>query len=101
MSDLESGARQFQFQVKDLLDHKTFVDRIWAMFYTQISQAEVAEQADAHDSKSCSFGSVGSIPTFGIDRSIISPPYGPGKWPNEVRLKVAEPGSAKHSSGNR
>src|SRR5512140_3569242 len=29
-------------------------------------QAEVAEQADAHDSKSCSFGIVGSIPTFGI-----------------------------------
>jgi hypothetical protein len=28
--------------------------------------AEVAEQADAHDSKSCSFGSVGSIPTFGM-----------------------------------
>ena len=27
--------------------------------------AEVAEQADAHDSNSCSFGSVGSIPTFG------------------------------------
>ena len=27
--------------------------------------AEVAELADAHDSKSCSFGSVGSIPTFG------------------------------------
>ncbi len=30
-------------------------------------QAEVAELADAHDSKSCSFGSVGSIPTFGTD----------------------------------
>ncbi len=28
-------------------------------------QAEVAELADAHDSKSCSFGNVGSIPTFG------------------------------------
>ena len=28
--------------------------------------AEVAELADAHDSNSCSFGSVGSIPTFGI-----------------------------------
>ena len=26
----------------------------------------MAEQADAHDSNSCSFGSVGSIPTFGI-----------------------------------
>ena len=28
--------------------------------------AGVAELADAHDSKSCSFGNVGSIPTFGI-----------------------------------
>ena len=33
---------------------------------TTRAQAEVAEQADAHDSNSCSFGSVGSIPTFGI-----------------------------------
>jgi hypothetical protein len=31
-----------------------------------LAYAEVAEQADAHDSNSCSFGSVGSIPTFGI-----------------------------------
>ncbi len=31
-----------------------------------LALAEVAEQADAHDSKSCSLGSVGSIPTFGI-----------------------------------
>ena len=29
-------------------------------------EAEVAELADAHDSNSCSFGSVGSIPSFGI-----------------------------------
>ncbi len=28
-------------------------------------QAEVAELVDAHDSKSCTFGCVGSIPTFG------------------------------------
>src|SRR5574338_1685759 len=33
--------------------------------YTNEGNAEVAEQADAHDSKSCSFGIVGSIPTFG------------------------------------
>jgi len=26
----------------------------------------VAELADAHDSNSCAFGHVGSIPTFGI-----------------------------------
>ena len=31
--------------------------------------AEVAELVDAHDSKSCSFGSVGSIPTFGTLKS--------------------------------
>jgi hypothetical protein len=30
----------------------------------------VAEQADAHDSKSCSERSVGSIPTFGTTRII-------------------------------
>ena len=29
--------------------------------------AGVAELADAHDSKSCSFGSVGSIPTTGTN----------------------------------
>ena len=33
--------------------------------------AEVAELADAHDSKSCSLGIVGSIPTFGTKA-----PYG-------------------------
>ena len=36
--------------------------------------AEVAEQADAHDSKSCSLGSVGSIPTFGTTDYSTSPP---------------------------
>jgi hypothetical protein len=35
--------------------------------------AEVAEQADAHDSKSCSLGSVGSIPTFGMQRAAQTP----------------------------
>jgi len=29
----------------------------------------VAEQADAHDSKSCTLGYVGSIPTFGKKRT--------------------------------
>ncbi len=29
--------------------------------------AEVAELADAHDSNSCSFGSEGSIPSFGTN----------------------------------
>ena len=44
------------------------IDRNRALVYTPplISHAEVAEQADAHDSKSCSERSVGSIPTFGI-----------------------------------
>ena len=32
--------------------------------------AGVAELADAHDSKSCSFGNVGSIPTFGTGTTI-------------------------------
>src|SRR5512143_3947283 len=36
------------------------------------ARAEVAEQADAHDSKSCSFGIVGSIPTFGIIQHLPS-----------------------------
>ncbi len=36
--------------------------------YNLADSAEVAEQADAHDSKSCSLGSVGSIPTFGTQR---------------------------------
>ena len=30
-----------------------------------INRAKVAELVDAHDSKSCFFGSVGSSPTFG------------------------------------
>lgn len=44
----------------------------------------MAELADAHDSNSCSFGSVGSIPTFGISiltssRLIICLAYEAGK----------------------
>lgn len=35
--------------------------------------AGVAEQADAHDSKSCSLGSVGSIPTFGTGGRSFAP----------------------------
>lgn len=70
MSEIECRVRAHS-QVKDLLDRAALVDRIWTVFYTQISQAEVAEQADAHDSKSCSFGSVGSIPTFGIKYSAL------------------------------
>ena len=34
--------------------------------------AKVAELVDAHDSKSCSFGSVGSSPTFGTYPLILS-----------------------------
>jgi hypothetical protein len=36
-----------------------------------IRNAGVAELADAHDSKSCSFGSVGSTPTTGIERPFL------------------------------
>ena len=32
-------------------------------------KAEVAELVDAHDSKSCSFGSEGSIPSFGTEQN--------------------------------
>ena len=32
--------------------------------------AKVAELVDAHDSKSCSLGSVGSIPTFGTKKTL-------------------------------
>ena len=50
--------------------------------------AEVAEQADAHDSKSCSFGIVGSIPTFGIITSDCGrlPAW---KLPRRARLSLA------------
>ena len=34
-------------------------------FMLKYSKAKVAELVDAHDSKSCIFGCVGSIPTFG------------------------------------
>ena len=33
----------------------------------------MAELVDAHDSKSCPFGGVGSIPTFGTCNKSISP----------------------------
>ena len=46
-----------------------FLDPSEIIRYTlHYSRAEVAEQADAHDSKSCTFGYVGSIPTFGTLR---------------------------------
>jgi hypothetical protein len=37
-----------------------------------LQRAEVAEQADAHDSKSCTLGYVGSIPTFGKEKPLKS-----------------------------
>ena len=39
----------------------------------------MAELADAHDSKSCSFGNVGSIPTFGTVGIITCPPAAAGE----------------------
>jgi hypothetical protein len=36
-----------------------------------VRNAGVAELADAHDSKSCSFWSVGSIPTTGIEKAYL------------------------------
>ena len=34
-------------------------------------RAEVAELVDAHDSKSCALGRVGSIPTFGTSYAMF------------------------------
>ena len=60
-----SGSRGF-FEISAALA-AILLDRISGFRYTwHYKLAEVAEQADAHDSKSCSLGSVGSIPTFGI-----------------------------------
>ena len=62
------------------------------MIYTSCtlsSRAEVAEQADAHDSNSCSFGSVGSIPTFGTNRS-----FGSG-----FLLRAGTCGRSRHRNG--
>lgn len=42
-----------------------YLDPQFKLGYTCYTLAGVAELADAHDSKSCSFGIVGSIPTFG------------------------------------
>ena len=56
--------------------------------------AEVAEQADAHDSKSCSFGSVGSIPTFGMILLKAGKDYMPRHNAGQVKgysLKVSGP----------
>ena len=53
---------------------QTRLDRITIFRYTiPAKQAGVAELADAHDSKSCSLGSVGSIPTFGISPEPMPP----------------------------
>jgi hypothetical protein len=45
----------------------------WLYYY---APAEVAELADAHDSKSCALGHVGSIPTFGILFLLVTHPFG-------------------------
>ena len=60
----------YQCKVEMLLDPSELFD------YTNFTSphAEVAELADAHDSKSCSFGSEGSIPSFGIQKIYIHKP---------------------------
>ncbi len=45
-----------------------YLDLEFKLGYTCYTFAGVAELADAHDSKSCSLGNVGSIPTFGIKK---------------------------------
>ena len=47
---------------------KTFITGSNPVAASNSNFAGVAELADAHDSKSCSFWSVGSIPTTGIER---------------------------------
>jgi hypothetical protein len=44
----------------------------WLVALRSLTQAEVAELADAPDSKSGAFGRVGSIPTFGIRVSVVA-----------------------------
>ena len=46
--------------------------------------AGVAELVDAPDSKSGSFGSVGSIPTLGTTVQISSPLIGAFLWVNDI-----------------
>lgn len=46
--------------------------------YTKRAIAEVAELADARDSKSRTYGYVGSIPTFGTHYNIRRPPIREG-----------------------
>ncbi len=56
-------------------DTVIFLDPQDNIRYTLFTLAGVAELADAHDSKSCSVRSVGSIPTFGTE--IISRRFSP------------------------
>ena len=57
------------FIKKEWTEIKKVIDIVSDMFTEITHQAEVAELADAHDSKSCSFGSVGSTPTFGTKKT--------------------------------
>ena len=47
-----------------------YLDLEFKLGYTCYTFAGVAELADAHDSKSCSLGNVGSIPTFGTKKRL-------------------------------
>jgi hypothetical protein len=57
----------FYEPLAQLVEHLTFNQGVTGSspVWLTIMYAEVVELADAHDSKSCSFGSVGSTPTFG------------------------------------
>jgi hypothetical protein len=83
------GASSFFGKTYHAFDRKKGMNYTPAVFNKGI--AEVAEQADAHDSKSCSLGSVGSIPTFGIHKQTgldYSPARKHGKPPEGVLNRV-------------
>ncbi len=47
-----------------------YLDLEFKLGYTCYTFAGVAELADGHDSKSCSLGNVGAIPTFGTKKRL-------------------------------
>ena len=60
------GVRDEMRKVCSIILILSFINLLFHLILQpNLKHAKVAELVDAHDSKSCSFGSVGSIPTFG------------------------------------